>query len=33
VEALRFSADRIRAFHDEQRLHVMQSFLREGIRG
>ena len=31
VAALRFAADRIRAFHEEQRQHVLQSFSRDGI--
>ena len=31
VAALRFAADRIRAFHQEQRQHVLQSFSRDGI--
>ncbi len=31
VEALRFAAERIRAFHEEQRRHVMQSFERDGV--
>ncbi|MCH6568239.1 MAG: HAD-IA family hydrolase [Nitrospinae bacterium] len=28
---LRFAADRIRAFHEEQRRHAMQSFGRDGV--
>ncbi len=31
VDALRFSAERIRSFHEEQRRHAMQSFRREGV--
>jgi histidinol dehydrogenase len=31
VEALRFAAERIRSFHEEQRRHAAQSFLRDGI--
>jgi histidinol dehydrogenase len=31
VEALRFAAVRIRSFHEEQRRHAAQSFLRDGI--
>jgi histidinol dehydrogenase len=31
VEALRFAAERIRAFHDEQRHHALESFQRAGI--
>ncbi len=31
VEALRFAAERITAFHEEQRRHAMQGFLREGV--
>ena len=31
VDALRFAADRIRAFHEEQRRHAMQSFGRDGV--
>ncbi|MEX0785543.1 MAG: histidinol dehydrogenase, partial [Dehalococcoidia bacterium] len=31
VEALRFAAGRIRAFHEEQREHAMRSFQRDGI--
>ncbi len=31
VEALRFAAERIRAFHEEQRRHVFQSFQRDGL--
>ncbi len=31
VEALRFAAERIRAFHEEQRRNVMQSFQRDGV--
>jgi histidinol dehydrogenase len=31
VDALRFAADRIRSFHEEQRRHAMESFRREGV--
>lgn len=31
VEALRFAAERIRAFHEEQRQHAMRSFSQDGI--
>jgi histidinol dehydrogenase len=31
VEALRFAAERIRAFHEEQREHALRSFQRDGI--
>ena len=31
IEALRFAAERVRAFHEEQRRHVMQSFQRDGV--
>ncbi|MCH7811048.1 MAG: histidinol dehydrogenase [Chloroflexi bacterium] len=31
IEALRFAAERIRAFHEEQRKHVMRSFQRDGV--
>ncbi len=31
VDALRFAAERIRAFHQEQRHHVLQSFQRDGV--
>jgi histidinol dehydrogenase len=31
VEALRFAAGRIRAFHEEQRDHALRSFQRDGI--
>jgi len=31
LEALRFAADRIRAFHDSQREHVLRSFDNQGV--
>jgi histidinol dehydrogenase len=31
VDALRFAAERVRAFHEEQRRHAMQSFQRDGV--
>ncbi len=31
VEALRFAAGRVRAFHEEQRQHAMQGFQRDGV--
>jgi histidinol dehydrogenase len=31
VDALRFAANRVRSFHEEQRQHAMQSFERDGV--